>query len=171
MKQSFENIKSLIVDQFGAEVILSEDADAKQPWLEIRQSKLPEVALFLRENDKLYLDFLACLSGVDFPDEDKVGVIYHLNSIPYNHQLVLKCFADRKPEAIENPAGLPEIPSVSSIWRTAIWHEREAFDLVGIWFTDHPDMRRILLPEDWKGHPLRKDYKVSPLYHDIKVNY
>ena len=66
---------------------------------------------------------------------------------------------------------LPQVPSVSSIWKTADWHEREAFDLVGIEFTNHPDLRRILLPSDWEGYPLRKDYKEQEEYHGIKVKY
>jgi NADH-quinone oxidoreductase subunit C len=74
------------------------------------------------------------------------------------------------PRNIEGQA-IPQIPTVSSIWKTADWHEREAFDLMGIEFVGHPDLRRILLPEDWVGHPLRKDYQVQDYYHGIQVKY
>jgi NADH-quinone oxidoreductase subunit C len=94
-------------------------------------------------------------------------IVYNLYSIPYNSQLTLKV------ELIRNKADepLPELPSVSHIWRTADWHEREAYDLMGIKFSGHPDLRRILLTADWQGHPLRKDYQIQETYHGIKVAY
>ncbi|MBL0020770.1 MAG: NADH-quinone oxidoreductase subunit C [Bacteroidetes bacterium] len=87
------------------------------------------------------------------------------------HRIVLKCFVSRTVASDAHPSGLPVIPSVSSIWLAANWHEREAYDLVGIWFEGHPDMRRILMPEDWTGHPLRKDYVNPEYYHDIQTAY
>jgi NADH-quinone oxidoreductase subunit C len=94
-------------------------------------------------------------------------VIYNLYSIPFEHSLMLKIIFPRNKE--DEP--LPVVPSVSAIWRTADWHEREAFDLVGISFSNHPDLRRILLPEDWVGYPLRKDYEAQEYYHGIQVKY
>jgi NADH-quinone oxidoreductase subunit C len=89
--------------------------------------------------------------------------VYHLNSIPYEHTLVLRVFVKRD--------GSSAVPTVSGIWRTADWHERESYDLVGVRFEGHPDMRRILLPNDWEGHPLRQDYDVQKTYHGIEVKY
>jgi NADH-quinone oxidoreductase subunit C len=93
------------------------------------------------------------------------GVVYNLASIPYKKQLTLKVvkYHDRSRE------DLPSFPSVSTVWRTAEWHEREAYDLLGINFENHPDLRRILLPDDWEGYPLRKDYKAQEYYRGIKV--
>jgi NADH-quinone oxidoreductase subunit C len=85
-----------------------------------------------------------------------------LYSIPYNFSIMLKVVIPR-----DNPV----IRSVASIWKTANWHEREIFDLFGVQFQNHPDLRRILLPADWDGHPLRKDYKQQEYYKNIKVDY
>ena len=92
-------------------------------------------------------------------------VIYNLTSIPYEHNLMLKVVVPRN----SNGSTLPSVPSVAHVWRTADWHEREAFDLVGIHFDGHPDLRRILLPTDWVGHPLRTDYQEEEQYHGIKT--
>ncbi len=117
----------------------------------------------LHKTDGLYFDHLMCLTGIDNgPEAGTMEVVYHLCSIPYGHQLTVRATIQR---------GLPEIQSVADIWQTANWHEREAFDLVGIKFLNHPDLRRILLPGDWEGHPLQKDYKEQEKYHGITVAY
>ena len=164
---SFEEIKDLLVQKFGQEVILSEENTGRQPALLIRPESIREVCLELRDNENTYFDFLSCLSGVDYGiEENMFGVVYHLASIPYKTQLTLKVkkYHDRTQES------LPSFPTVSSVWRTADWHEREAYDLLGIFFEGHPDLRRILLPDDWEGYPLRKDYQAQEYYHGIKVN-
>jgi len=102
----------------------------------------------LKESDDTSFDFLFCLTGMDYGDS--LGVVYHLASTKYGHEIVLKVKAGDR----ENPA----IDTVSDIWRTAEFHEREVFDLFGIKFNHHPDLRRIFLEENWQGHPLRKDY-------------
>ncbi len=103
----------------------------------------------LREHPDTLFDYLFCLSGVDWGEE--LGVIYHLESTTHRHMLVVKVnTADR-----ENP----EFDSVCDIWATAEFHEREVFDFFGIRFTNHPNLKRLFLTEDWEGFPLRKDYE------------
>jgi len=158
----FEEIKKLIEEKFPA-AVLSEDFNATPEVLEVANDSILEVAQFLHEDRKTYFDSLSCLTGLDNgPDTNTMEVIYHLYSIPYDLHLALKVTLNREK---------PEIESVVPIWRTAEWHEREAYDLLGIVFLNHPDLRRILLPADWEGHPLRKDYVEQELYHDIKVKY
>lgn len=164
---SFEEIKELLISKFGEEIIVSEEHTGLQPALLINPDRIAEVCLELRDNERTYFDLLSCLSGVDYGTEENVfGVVYHLASIPCKTQLTLKVkkYHDRSREE------LPLFPTVSSVWKTAEWHEREAYDLLGIFFEGHPDLRRILLPDDWEGYPLRKDYKVQEYYHGIKVD-
>jgi NADH-quinone oxidoreductase subunit C len=124
---------------------------------------LMDVVSILYNDPDLYFDSLSCLTALDNGQEvGTMEVIYNLYSIPFNHHLMLKVVLPR-----ENS----ESESVASIWRTANWHEREAFDMYGIHFKNHPDLRRILMPADWEGFPLRKDYQQQETYRDIKVAY
>jgi NADH-quinone oxidoreductase subunit C len=165
---TFEEIKNWIEERFGQDVIVKTDDKALQPSLTIQTGQIAELCQFLHQDERLYFDFLACLTGIDNgPAIGTMEVIYHLTSIPFEHNLVLKVSVPRN--APDEP--LPSVPSVSNMWRTANWHEREAFDLVGITFDSHPDLRRILLPADWQGHPLRKDYQPQETYHGIEVKY
>jgi NADH-quinone oxidoreductase subunit C len=138
---------------------------------------LLEVCRFLKEDRRLQFDLLNCVSGVDYLEPDakkapKAGfephteVVYHLSSFQKNHRFVFKLILPRWKD--NQPGQLPEVPSVSEIWRTADWHEREVYDLSGVWFTGHPNLVRILLAEDWVGHPLRKDYEYPLEYHGIR---
>lgn len=159
-------IRDLLVEKFGTEVIVEEQISGLQGALTIHPDHIVGVCLELRDNKNTYFDFLSCLTGIDFgADENKFAVVYHLASIPYKTQLTLKIVRehDRTSDI------LPSFPSVSSIWRTAEWHEREAFDLVGIFFEGNQDLRRILLPDDWEGFPLRKDYVTAEEYKGIKI--
>jgi NADH-quinone oxidoreductase subunit C len=164
---SFEDIKLLLTEKFGNGVILGEETGGQQPALLIEPSRIVEVCLELRNNSKTYFDFLSSITGVDYGVESNLfGVVYHLASIPYQTQVTLKV-------SVENNRDLNNLPSfhsITSVYRTADWHEREAYDLVGIFFEGHPDLRRILLPDDWEGFPLRKDYKTAEFYKGIKID-
>lgn len=160
--RTFEEIKQLVKEKFP-EAILGEDLAASPRALFIQPASLHQVCQFLHASDHTYFDSLSCLSGVDNgPEQNTMEVVYNLYSIPYDIHLMLKVSLDRT---------APTVDTVSDIWRTANWHERETFDLFGIQFHHHPDLRRILLPRDWEGHPLRKDYEEQEYYHGIKVKY
>jgi NADH-quinone oxidoreductase subunit C len=134
---------------------------AIDPFAKIAADRIKDVARFMRDDEKLAFDSLMCLSGVDYTG-GKLGVVYNLASMKWGHKFTLKVDV-----TVENP----HVQSVESVWKTADWHEREAFDVIGIVFDGHPDLRRILLPDDWEGHPLRKDYKVPEYYLGMKVPY
>jgi len=162
----FEDIKLLLVSKFGDNVVLSEETSGLQKALIIKSEMISDVCLELRDNPATYFDFLSCLSGMDYgTTENRFGVVYHLASIPFNTQLVLKVSMEND----RSEDNLPSFPSVSSVYKTAEWHEREAYDMIGIFFENHPDLRRILLPDDWEGYPLRKDYQEAEEYKGIKI--
>ena len=130
---------------------LTRDLDIKEgkQYLEVTvpPSALHQLAKELREKEETQFDFLFCLSGVDYGTD--LGVVYHLRSTKFEHTLVLKTRTSDR----ENPV----IDTASDIWQTAEFHEREVYDLLGIKFNNHPDLRRLLLDNSW-GFPLRKDY-------------
>ncbi|SEN41640.1 NADH dehydrogenase subunit C [Mucilaginibacter gossypiicola] len=164
---SFNDIKQLLTEKFGDAVITGEETSGLQPALLINPDDITAVCLELRNNPKTYFDFLSSLSGVHYNDEaNRFGVVYHLASIPYKTQLTLKISKPHQKESSE----LPEFKSITSVYRTADWHEREAYDLLGIYFEDHPDLRRILLPDDWDGFPLRKGYRNAEFYKGIRID-
>ncbi len=159
-------IIELLETAFGNRAVVAAEHAGLQPALLVPADLLPQTCLFLRDHEETYFDFLSCLSAVDDgPGAGTFTVVYHLASIPHGHQLTLKVVIEND-RRLEN---LPTLPSVASVWRTADWHEREAFDLMGIYFDGHPDLRRILLPDDWEGYPLRKDYQEAATYHGIAI--
>lgn len=164
----FGEIISLLKETFGEEVIVSVQDQGIMPVANVDIAKLKAICQFLWADERLFFDYLACITAVDnCPQANTMEIIYNLNSIPYGHSFAMKVMVDRNQEG----GPLPVVPTVSDIWRTADWHEREAYDLFGIYFENHPDLRRILLPEDWEGYPLRKDYKAQAEYHGIRVAY
>ena len=137
------------------------DDTEKHPRLHLTVDRWRAVAEFLRHDPAVHLDWLACLSGVDYAAEGRMAVVYDFWSADLGHRFAVKVFTDRAE---------PRVPTVVDLWPTANWHEREAFDLLGITFDGHPDLRRILLADDWVGHPLRKDYAFPHDYHGIPAN-
>ncbi|HEV8320073.1 MAG TPA: NADH-quinone oxidoreductase subunit C [Myxococcota bacterium] len=123
-------------------------------WVEPR--RLVEVARFLKADPRLRFDFLMNLCGIDW--KDKLGVVYHFFSYPFRHRFGIK---------VPAPYEDPHVPSLGGVYKTALWQEREAYDLYGVVFDGHPDLRRVLMPEDWVGHPMRKDYQEPPDYRGI----
>jgi NADH-quinone oxidoreductase subunit C len=125
--------------------------------------EIDKLSLFLRDSSELLFDSLMNLSGVDEPKASLLSVYYHLESTKLKHKITLKVSTDRKK---------PEVSTVTEVWKAADWHEREAYDLLGIIFLNHPDLRRILMPYDWDaGYPLRKDYENPEFYQGMKVPY
>jgi NADH-quinone oxidoreductase subunit C len=158
---SFEDLIDFVKKHSTAEV-LPEGASTPRA-IRIDASELVNVCTALQQDPSTYFDMLSCITGIDNGvDANTMEVIYTLYSIPFNTSLNIK---------VRIPRSEPVIPSVAHLWKTADWHEREIYDLLGIQFEGHPDLRRILLPADWIGHPLRKDYKVQEYYHGIKFDY
>ena len=169
-------IIALLEAEFGAR-IKDKKTDAIDPYVIVEPANLVDVCRYLRDDSQLKFELLSCISGVDYFEPDpkkapKAGfephceVVYHFSSFTHRHRFTLKIMLPRWQEG--NAGRLPEVPSVTGLWAAADWHEREVYDLSGIWFTGHPDLRRILLSEDWVGHPLRKDYEFPLEYHGIR---
>jgi len=156
-----EEICHRLHERFGAH-ILSSHARAVDPYIVVEASAIHEVGAYLRRDPDMQFDSLMCLSGVDYGPDKTLGVVYNLHSTTLRHKMTLK---------VEVPRQDGVVPTVCDLWRTAEWHEREAYDLFGMRFAGHPDHRRILCPDDWEGHPLLKDYQVQEFYRGVKVPY
>lgn len=161
-----EEICKLLKARFG-DAIEETIVEGAHPHARVAADRWPEVALFLRDEPGLRLNVLRCISALDLLAEDKLACVYdlmHLRTerptelIRETHEFAVRVVVDRKD---------PVIPSVAHVWPAADWHEREAYDMMGIRFSGHPDPRRILCPDDWVGHPLRKDYEFPLEYHGI----
>jgi NADH-quinone oxidoreductase subunit C len=148
-------------EKFGTETVFDfhgDPAKDKDPWFQIAPWEIENVCEHLRSDKSLDFDYLECITGVDYPDDKRIVVVYHVYSYKLKHRVVFKAFLER-----EDPA----MPTLVNVWSTANWQERECFDLLGVLFEGHPDLRRLLLPDDWEGHPLRKDYEEKEDYHGI----
>lgn len=139
------------VAAFDADAVTGGNDAHDELTLEIAPAKIASICGFLKYDQGFVR--LSTVTAVDrYPAEPRFEVVYHLHSIQRNERMRLKCRVRGEDPVIE---------SVTSVWRSANWYEREVFDLFGIRFLNHPDLRRILLPDDWEGHPLRKDYPVT----------
>ncbi len=180
-------IYELLAGHLG-EGALAWHEDAVEPWAEIAPERIADACLFLRDDERLDFNQLMCLSGIDWDGYDEngkgksvailgytdegqpettdrtadgdLGVAYHLYSHAQRHKFTLRVRVARE---------VAEVPTVSHVWPTAAWHEREAWDLVGIRFAGHPDLRRMLLDEAWEGHPLRKDYVMPAMWEGVPM--
>jgi NADH-quinone oxidoreductase subunit C len=156
-----QEIHNALKSRFADAILEAKLEGVPDPFIKIAPDRIREVALFLRDDPAMRFDTLCLLTGMDYTG-GKLGVVYHCASIALGHKIVLK---------VDLPLDNPHVPSVESVWKTANWHEREAFDMIGILFDGHPDLRRILMPDDWEGYPLRKDYQVPEYYNGMKVPY
>ncbi|HYG17908.1 MAG TPA: NADH-quinone oxidoreductase subunit C [Ohtaekwangia sp.] len=159
---TFENFNRLIAG-ISLQHEVKFDLNARPNAVLLSPDDLIPVCETLYRNPATYFDMLSCITGIDNgPAAGTMEVAYNLYSIPFDLHLMIKVILPREAAAVE---------SVSHIWKSADWLEREVFDMYGIHFKNHPDLRRILMPADWEGHPLRKDYKHQEYYRDIKVEY
>ena len=172
-----EEIFNLLKEKFGDSVIELKTDKPIEPYIIVNPLEVDKICLFLRDEKDLLFDSLMNLSGVDDANGEKVkdeqgletikggtlSLYYHLESTSLKHKLTLKASTNREK---------PEVVTVTESWKSADWHEREAFDMYGIIFLNHPDLRRILMPYDWEhGYPLRKDYNNPEFYQGMKVPY
>lgn len=173
---SAEQIYNLLKEYFGDAILEMVSNVPTEPIISVEPLQINVISQFLRDSNELQFDNLMNLSGVDDNNATKttnedgsvssqggtLSVYYHLDSFSQKHKITLKVSTNRD---------VPEVESVTNIWYSANWHEREAFDMFGINFLNHPDLRRILMPDDWEGFPLRKDYENPEFYDGMKISY
>jgi NADH-quinone oxidoreductase subunit C len=151
-QEIYDRLKAKFADRV---LDLTQNVD---PFIRVRADAIAEIGLYLRDDEAMGFESLMCLSGVDYPEH--LTLVYHLFSTSCRHKITLKADVGRDG---------PRVPTVEGIWRVANWHERETYDMFGIVFDGHSDLRRILCPDDWEGWPLRKDYQVQEYYRGIRV--
>lgn len=143
------SVADKLVERF-ADAVQEVSAAHGEVTLVVSRERIVEMCRWLKDSPECRYDLLMDMAGVDYLGrEPRFEVVYQLYSVPHNRRLRLK---------VRVAEGDPVVPSVTSVWGTADWHEREAFDMLGIRFADHPDLRRIYMPDDYPGHPLRKDF-------------
>ena len=149
------DISKLLVEKFSNSIEFLEDTN----FIKVSSSKWEETALFIKENDKLKFDYLMCISSYDSGNKETYGVAYNFKSTSIGHELEIRIEITDK----------ESIPSIAHLWGAADWHEREAYDMMGLKFDNHPNFKRILLPEDWSGYPLRKDFETPEYYRGMRI--
>jgi NADH-quinone oxidoreductase subunit C len=154
-----DGIQKRLEDTFGAAVGPVTQGRVEN-WIEVDADKIDGVSEYLQSHPDLKFEVLTNLTGCDYPDKGHIQIIYSLVSYDSGAELTIKVNADRED---------PKVNTVMHIWAAADWLEREVFDLLGVDFIGHSDQRRILLPDDWIGNPLRKDYVEAPDYHGIST--
>jgi NADH-quinone oxidoreductase subunit C len=182
-----KEIYELLAEKLG-DAALGFDDEGVEAHADVAPDSIAEACTFLRDDERLQFNQLMCLSGIDWDGLDEngkgksvkilgytdegqpetsdhvstgdFGVAYHLYSHTQRHKFTLRVRTQRDRASV---------PSVAGVWSTAAWHEREAWDLVGIRFEGHPDLRRILLEEHWEGHPLRKDYQMPDNWNNVPL--
>ena len=154
---SFDEILKVLQEKFGASEIVPTTDRAGDPFATVPAAKIAEILAFVRDDAQIQFNCLSNLTGVDAPP-DHLEVVYHFFSYSKRHSMTLK---------VKVPKANPHLPTVENVYPTANWQEREAYDLLGMIFDGHSDLRRIMLPDDWVGHPLRKDYKEEEDYHGM----
>ena len=154
-------IAKALTDKFASAITESHPED-KHPRVHTEAEHWRTVAEFLCHEPALGFDWLASITAIDYVADNQLCAAYDLYSTRHDHWFAVKVYVDRD---------RPLVASVMDLWPAADWHEREAYDLMGIVFEGHTDLRRILLPEDWEGHPLRKDYIFPREYHGIPGTY
>jgi NADH-quinone oxidoreductase subunit C len=151
-----ESIKERLVEEFGEDVIEESVLFRDQITVTVPKEKIVEICRFLRDDTRLAFNFLSFVAGVDsYPNTPRFEVVYQLNSLAYDHRFRIKALVE------ESEDGSASIDSVFEVWRTADWHERETAEMFGITFNNHPDPRKLVLPEEWDVHPLRKDFPLE----------
>lgn len=143
-----EQILAALREKFGEDGFTVQD-DSKDPTIVVAADRLLEICTHCRDEKALRFDLLQLVSGLDLGPGKAIQSVAHLDSTVHNHNLVVKVETDRDDS---------RCPSLCDVWPAANWHERETFDMFGIRYEGHPDLKRILCPEEWEGHPLRKDY-------------
>ena len=140
--------------------VLDFNGKALEPYFYVEPAAIVEVCTRLRDDPEFRFEILSDLTALDLPKENRLQVVYHLYSYTHKCQAVLK---------VNLPREDARVATVEGVWKAANWFEREVFDLFGITFEGHSDLRRILLPEDWVGYPLRKDYVEQEEYDGIST--
>ncbi|MBP8128130.1 MAG: NADH-quinone oxidoreductase subunit C [Candidatus Hydrogenedentes bacterium] len=151
-----EEIHAQLKARFGDAVAEWRAVEHGDSYIQAAPAAWHDIAGFLRDEDGLRFDFLRLISGVD--RGERFSSVYHLYSYEHGHAVTLRIDVERAD---------PRIPSVADLWPAAEWHEREAYDMMGIVYEGHENLRRILLPDDWEGFPLRKDYVPPKSYHGL----